>query len=76
MKILQNAWERWKIIAHHIGVFQSRVILSLFYFILLLPIGFVFSGFKDALRIKTKHTGIWRKKEVQVNTMEEMKRQF
>ncbi len=73
---LKIIWERWKIIALHIGVFQSRVILSLFYFILLLPIGFVFSGFKDALGIKTKHTSTWRNKEKQSLTLDQLKEQF
>lgn len=76
MKILQRIWERWKIIAHHIGVFQSRVILTLFYFILLLPIGIIFGFFKDALGIKAKYATTWRNKEKQSVAMEEMKEQF
>jgi hypothetical protein len=76
MKVLKKAWARWKIIAHHIGVFQSRVILTLFYFILLLPIGLVFSLFKDALEIKKSYPTAWKIKDKQSATMEEMKEQF
>ena len=76
MKILKKAWGKWKVIAHHIGVFQSRLILTLFYFILLLPIGLVFSLFKDALGIKKQYASAWKNKDKQTATMEEMKEQF
>jgi hypothetical protein len=30
-------WNKWKAIAHKLGVFQGRVILSVFYFVVLGP---------------------------------------
>lgn len=76
MKILKKAWGKWKVIAHHIGVFQSRLILTLFYFILLFPIGIIFGLFKDVLGIKAKYVTTWKNKEKQSVVMEEMKEQF
>lgn len=75
MSILSIIWSRWKIIARHIGVFQSRLILSVFYFTLLLPIGLVFSLFHDKLEIKKPLKSYWKAKTKQPETVEEMRRQ-
>jgi len=32
-------WERWMALAHVIGNFQSRLLLSIFYFLVLSPCG-------------------------------------
>jgi len=76
MKIIKRIWNRWKIIAHHIGIFQSRIILTFFYFVILLPIGIIFGFFKDVLEIKANHSTTWRNKEKQSVTMEQLKEQF
>jgi hypothetical protein len=49
---LKQAWEAWKKIAKVIGNFQARVILSVFYAILVLPFGLAVRLFADPLRIK------------------------
>jgi len=41
-KFLKNIWERWKIIAKAIGRFNALVILTLFYFVILSPMGALF----------------------------------
>ena len=38
-KVLTKAWEAWKRLARKIGRFQTAVILTLFYFLILSPIG-------------------------------------
>ena len=76
MPILKKIWSKWKIIAHRIGVFQSRVILTIFYFILLLPVGIIFSLFKDGLNIKSEKKSTWLLKRKQSQTLEEMEEQF
>ena len=73
MSFLKTLWNRWKTIAHHIGIFQSRLILTLFYFILLFPVGLVFSLIKDEMGLKHKKASNWRKKEVQAETLEEIR---
>lgn len=75
ISLLKTSWEYWKKIAHRIGTFQSRLILTLFYFTILLPVGIVFSLFKDALGIKAKRKSTWIAKVKQVETLEEMKEQ-
>lgn len=76
MHFLKSAWNRWKTIAHHVGVFQSRLILTLFYFILILPIGLIFTLAKDELGLKDRKISTWRKKEKQAETVEELKEQY
>ncbi len=49
--MLRRVWEAWKRIAHAIGNFQARVLLTLFYAILILPFGLVVRLFADPLRI-------------------------
>ena len=38
-KALKRLWEGWKKIAHKIGNFQARVLLTVFYAVLVLPFG-------------------------------------
>jgi len=49
--MLKRAWQAWKELAHKIGNFQARVLLTIFYAILL-PFGLVNRFFNDSLRIK------------------------
>lgn len=44
-KFFKNLWERWKIIAKAIGRFNALVILTLFYFVILSPLGALFRLF-------------------------------
>lgn len=76
MEIIKTLWKLWKKIAHKIGVFQSRLILTIFYFTILLPAGIVFTLFKDALRIKTKRQSGWVAKAKQSETLEELRNQY
>jgi len=54
--ILKRAWEGWKKIAHAIGNFQARVLLTVFYGVLVLPFGVAARLFSDPLRIKKMPT--------------------
>jgi hypothetical protein len=48
----KKAWAAWKALAHKIGNFQARVVLSIFYAVLVLPFGLAARWFSDPLRIK------------------------
>lgn len=48
---LVAVWEWWKPIAHRIGVFQTNVILSVLYFVLLGPLWPLFLA-KDPLGLR------------------------
>src|SRR5579859_398576 len=52
--LYKRAWQGWKDLAHKIGNFQARVILSIFYGVLVLPFGLAARLFSDPLRIKKK----------------------
>jgi hypothetical protein len=54
--LLKRAWAGWKKIAHKIGNFQARVLLTIFYGVLVLPFGLAARWFSDPLRIKKKPT--------------------
>ena len=60
MRLLRRAWEGWKRIAHRIGQFQARVLLTLFYFIVLAPFAGALRLFADPLGIKPGTPRGWR----------------
>ena len=52
----RRAWERWKVIAKRIGAFQSRVILTLFYVLIVPVFALIVKLFKDPLHLRS-HKG-------------------
>ena len=50
--VFKAFWERWKKTAHKIGEFQSRFILSAFYYIIFAPFAIGVKLFSDPLQIK------------------------
>lgn len=49
-------WQAWKRLAHRIGDFQARVILTVIYGLLILPFGLAVRFFSDPLRIRRRPT--------------------
>lgn len=76
MKILSSSWKLWKKIAHKIGVFQARLILTLFYFLILSPAGLLYTLFKDALKIKSRLNSSWINKFKQSESLAELHQQY
>lgn len=71
-------WKKWLKIAQAIGNFQGQVILTLFYFVLVLPFGLVISLFADPLRMKKPITtrsnfGQWKH---ETDDLEAARRQY
>ena len=54
--MLKRLWQRWKQIAHAVGTFQARVLLTVFYAVVVLPFGIFARLFSDSLRIKSNPT--------------------
>jgi hypothetical protein len=54
--VLKRYWQSWKPVAHAVGTFQARVLLTLFYAVLVLPFGLFVRLFSDPLRIKSRPT--------------------
>jgi hypothetical protein len=52
VEMLKRAWAAWKRLGHKIANFQARVILTVFYGVLLMPFGLAARWFSDPLRIK------------------------
>jgi hypothetical protein len=52
--VLKRAWQTWKRAARAVGTFQARVLLTIFYAVLVLPFGIVVREFSDSLRIKRR----------------------
>ena len=74
MKFFSSFWRGYKSVAHKIGVFQSKVILTVFY-ILLTPFGLFFSLFKDELKMKKISKSSWVDKNKQSSSLESVKTQ-
>jgi hypothetical protein len=72
---LKKLWARWKVVAHKIGEFQSRLILSLFYYVVLAPFALGLKVFSDPLQLKRFHGWIARS-DVDERPAESAWRQF
>ncbi len=53
---LKAVWSAWKRLAHKIGNFQARVLLTILYAIVVLPFGLAARIFSDPLKIKHRPT--------------------
>ncbi len=70
-------WGRWKAFARKLGVFQSRMILSIFYFLVIPPFAAVTKIFSDPLGLNKSGPAKWYPKEAkQENSVQKSKRQF
>lgn len=49
---LHRLWERWKVIAHIIGNFQARVLLTVFYFVIVPPFALIVKLVRDPLSLR------------------------
>ena len=54
--MLRDLWNRWLVLAQKIGKFQSRIVLTLVYFVIVLPFGLGVRLFADPLRIRRRST--------------------
>ncbi|GIW43250.1 MAG: hypothetical protein KatS3mg077_0532 [Candidatus Binatia bacterium] len=56
---LRRSWERWKQIAHAVGVVQTRFLMVAFYFVMVLPLGLVMRRREDRLRLRPPQGSLW-----------------
>ncbi len=56
---LKELWNHWKRIAKVIGDFQSRLILTIFYFLILGPVALCYRLFADPLHLETPARVTW-----------------
>ena len=76
MGFWKRFWLRWKAIAGAIADFQARVILSLFYFVVVLPFGLAVRLFADPLRVRGERQTSWVDCAKRAQTVDEAMRQF
>jgi cell division protein FtsW (lipid II flippase) len=75
MTALRLLLKTWKGIAHKIGNFQARVILSLFYFTVLIPFALRVKIFSDPLQLK-RFSGWMSRDRTDADAFEMARRQF
>jgi hypothetical protein len=74
---MRNLWEGWKRVARKIGDVQARIILTLFYFIVIGPFALPIRWWGDPLTIKARTPRGWRPRESETgNSMERATKQF
>jgi hypothetical protein len=60
MGALKAIWETWKVFGGKFGDFQARVILTLFYFVILAPFALVVRFWSDPLTMKSGSSRGWQ----------------
>ena len=71
--IFLKLWAWWKSVAQKIGDFQIKVVFSFFYYVLITPLGFIVTLFRDYL--ERGKAPSWQKIEDLFEEVEELKRQ-
>jgi len=74
-EIVQLAWDRFKIIAAIVGDVQGRVIVTVFYFSILIPFGAGARLFGDSLRLHSSGTPQWLERPPVPTTLDDARRQ-
>ena len=76
MEFLRKIWEYWLAFGRFLGNLIGRVILSIFYFTIMLPFGIGVALFGDPLKRKNKSPNYWLTREATSTTLEDALRQF
>ena len=75
--LLERLWQNWGDFSKRMGGFQSRIILSLFFLILVLPLALGVKVFSDPLRLKHRSgESHWLLRMETEADLEQSKRQF
>ncbi|MBI1748022.1 MAG: hypothetical protein HYR55_15750 [Acidobacteria bacterium] len=72
---LKTGWRAWQKIAHAIGNFQARIILTVFYLIITIPFALMMKLTSDPLRLRQKQPS-WLERERAVVDLAGARRQF
>lgn len=77
-KFFKRLWEGWKKIAHAIGRFNTRIILTVFYFLVggIAAFFMKLSSADPLKRRKVAGSSYWTDHDPQDNPLEQAKRQF
>lgn len=73
---LRAAWSHWQKIARAVGVVQTRILMVLFYFVFVLPVGIVMRMRGDPLHLKRPAGGNWTAHRDEEASVDTARRQF
>ena len=74
---MRQLWERWKSFSAEMGNFQGRMLLGIFYFIVVTPFGILVRIFSDPLKIKSMQAStFWQNYTETSSEIEDARRQF
>ncbi len=72
-----HGWGRWREMSQKAADVQARVLLTVFYFTMMLPFGLVFGLLKDPLKIKHRPSGTyWVERKPVSETLADAQRQY
>ena len=75
--LLRRTWERWKAIAHVIGNFQARLLLTVFYFVVVPPFALIVKALKDPLALRLpRGPSFWVERPDREDSEASARRQF
>jgi hypothetical protein len=74
--VWRRALENWKRFAHKLGVVQTRVVMVLFYFLFVLPLGLVLRVVRDPLHFRHPANTNWVPHPQEPQTLESARRQY
>ncbi|NOR14332.1 MAG: hypothetical protein GQ544_01370 [Candidatus Aminicenantes bacterium] len=75
--IFKKMWQSWNEFSKRMGSFQSRILLSLFYFVFVSPFAIAAKMFSDPLNLKyRRHSSWWTPKNEPKNEVEQFRKQF
>lgn len=76
-QFFKTLWTKWKKNSHYIADFQSRLILTFFYFIIALPFGLFGTYVVDPLGLRRPPSNSnWQKREATEKDLESARNQF
>ena len=77
MNPLRKFWQAWQRFGHFMGDLLARLVLTVFYFTILLPFGLGVTLFSDPLHIRrAAHRPTWLARQTGDQSLDEARRQF
>ena len=72
---LVTCWEAWKRFSRRLADFQGRVLLTVLYLVLVVPVGLILRLVADPLRRRRPQTSNWTPRVPAPTTVDEARRQ-
>ena len=77
MSVLRKIWQAWKRFGQLMGDLLARLVLTVFYFTILLPFGLIVTLFSDPLHLRrVAGQPLWSARSTGDQTLDDARRQF